>query len=57
MLLHAGAQVDKEDEDCRTALQCAVDGGHGGLAEMLLHAGAQVDKENEVGQTAFGVRR
>jgi ankyrin repeat protein len=55
ILLKAGAEVDKQDNGGRTALDYAAPRGDGGVVDILLKAGADTGKRNANGETTLEV--
>lgn len=53
LLAGAAPDLDAADVTGRTALMCAVEGGHDEIVGMLLAAGAIVDRQNQSGETAL----
>ncbi|KAM9343133.1 uncharacterized protein ankrd50l [Pholidichthys leucotaenia] len=51
LLLHAGADVNGCDGECRTALRAAAWGGHEEIVLTLLNHGAEIDKADSKGRT------
>ena len=53
LLAEAAPDPDAADGTGRTALMCAVEGGHDEIVEMLLAAGASLDRQTQSGETAL----
>ena len=53
LLLNAGADIDKKNDNGNTALISAAYNGNIEIVELLLNAGAYINKQNNVGDTAL----
>ena len=54
-LIAAGADINKEDNDGRTALWTAAAKGHTECLQELIAAGADINKEDNDGRTALWI--
>ncbi|WAR22336.1 FANK1-like protein [Mya arenaria] len=52
-LLQAGADINAQDKDSKSALMIAIINGHQALLEVLLKKNANIKLKNEFGKTAF----
>ncbi|KHN46751.1 Putative ankyrin repeat protein [Glycine soja] len=53
--LHRGVEVDARDEEGYTALHCAVEAGHGDVAEVLVKRGVDVEARTSKGVSALQI--
>ncbi|KAL5171757.1 putative ankyrin repeat protein [Glycine soja] len=55
LLLERGVEVDARDEEGYTALHCAVEAGHGDVAEVLVKRGVDVEARTSKGVSALQI--